>query len=177
MKHLDMRKVSSMDSFIMDKKARPLYKKYIKEWLEENDVDYWDVKESNFEQDTKESTDIVVVGEKLQLRFSCRVRKYIALRYKNQFTITSNNPSGAKCEKDKLYQTNVDYNFYAFFDINKKDFTYYKIYDWNKVKNKLAENLIAPIHKDISSKSGCVFEAYDDDDFEETIIKKGGTNI
>lgn len=166
-----------MNRFEMDNKARPLYIKYIEEWLNQNKIDYWDVVESNFHQDTRESTDIVVIGEKLQLRFSCRVRKYSDIKYKNQFTITVKNPSGAKCEKDKLFETNVDYNLYAFFDSNKKDFTHYKIYDWIEVKNKLYKNKIEPIYRDVSSKSGCVFEAYDDDDFKNTIIKKGGTNL
>jgi len=68
-------------------------------------------RESTFEEDTKEATDLIVLRAE-GLRVACRVRKpgYVE-KYAGEITITTRRETGSPCEWDKLDR--ADWLFYA----------------------------------------------------------------
>ncbi|NCC37700.1 MAG: hypothetical protein EOM24_37680 [Chloroflexia bacterium] len=76
------------------------------------------ISEPPVEEDRDRNTDLVVLRLDA-IRIGCRVRKHDQIRYRDEFTIRSGRPSGAKTELTKIIEGWGDYFFYGFADENE----------------------------------------------------------
>lgn len=70
------------------------------------------------EEDAERNTDLIVL-RLAAVRIACRVRKYTYYanpEYRQQFTVRTDRPSGAKTELGKIIEGWGDYFFYGFSD-------------------------------------------------------------
>lgn len=89
--------------------------------------------EPPFDEDQERNTDLIVLKMD-SVRIACRIRKYafyLNQNYRNDFTIRSGRPSGAKTELAKIIEGWGDYLFYGFCNIEETELIAWRILSLN----------------------------------------------
>lgn len=115
-----------------------------------------DVKESSFEQDTKQATDFIIVVSGGTIAF--RIRDYVPYfdRHERDFTLRSRVPFGGRTEIHKIKDGFGDWYVYIWKD-KKNVWEYYIIADIDKLRESGLLDIVRP---DIPNGDGTFFRAY-----------------
>jgi hypothetical protein len=108
------------------------YRSQIKRILNRNIHHVSSLKESTYEQDTKEAFDAIYSFNDAKIPIRIREPKYISYR---DFTIRCRSLNGGRTEYDKLVDGFGDYYFYAWENESRKSFHSYIIVDIHKFRS------------------------------------------
>jgi hypothetical protein len=129
----------------------PFIQKVIKDNLNLLPDDFFNIKQSTDEEDTKLSFDLYFKGD---IQVSVRLRNY-KYNYKD-ITIRSRSKLGRSTEIDKLSNGLGQIYFYGWLDISEEQITRWILIDIDKIRDKLFDNGI-----EYHNNDGSRLKAYD----------------
>lgn len=121
--------------------------------------------------DCEEATDLIVMELGI-VSVACRVRYYEYLKkYKDEFTIRSDRPSGVQTELGKILDGWCDYNFYGFADKDDEYIEQWFIGNLNVFRNEyLALKLAGRIMKHANIDGSSRFDAFKIKDISDKFV-------